>query len=310
MNQPLSTLRSCALALLMGSIAVAQTGCSQADKQEVSAGGDQAYNDLDAFVTNTESGVDSVGDEMKADYDRQSAQMETDFQAKYAAARKNAGRGDDARRQDLESLQNRYITASEKRTVNWDNRTKTGDLGQYYKPSSPAARLTAANARGTYESFVQNVKQHQQQYDINDWRNINAEWRAMDEAYDKVKGDIPAGDLADIQKEKLKYAAFKSWDKTKIRAGQAGDAVSNSASNAKDEVSNTASDAKAETADERSRAGQAISNTASDVKQAGQDVGHGAAEVGKDIGHGAAKAGKKVGNTVKDVFDGKDDEKK
>lgn len=298
MNQPLFTLRTCAFALLMGSLTVAQTGCSQADKQEASADGDQAYNDLETFVTNTESGVESVGDELKTDYERESAQMETDFQAKYAAARKGAARGNDTRRQDLESLQNRYITASEKRTVNWSNRTQTGDLGQYYKLTSPAAQLTAANARTTYEKFVQNVKSNQEKYDINDWRNINAEWRAMDEAYDKVKGNISVNDLAEIQKEKLKYAAFKSWDKTKIRTNQGADAVAGQAQ-----------DMQEATADERSRAGQAISNTASDVKEAGKDVGHGAAEVGKDIGQGAAKAGKKVGSAVKNVFDGKDDKK-
>ncbi len=38
--------------------------------------------------------------------------------------------------------------------------------------------------------------------------------------YDKVKGNISANDLAEIQKEKLKYAAFKSWDKTQGRAAR------------------------------------------------------------------------------------------
>ena len=155
--------------------------------------------------------------------------------------------------------------------------------------------MTAANARATYEAFVQEVQNNKERYDINDWRNVNAEWRALDEAYDKVKGDIPASDLAEIQKEKLKYAGVKSWDKTKLRAGQAANAVAGEAN----EVS-------AETADERNAVGNAISNTASDVKDAGKDVGQGAArvgknigqgaaEVGKDIGQGAAKAGKKVG---------------
>lgn len=283
-----SLLRTLGFVLFMGGVTVAQTGCSQADNQKVAAGGDQAYSDLEIFVTNTESGVDTVGDEVKADYDRETAQMETEFQTKYSAARKAAERGDDTRRQDLESLQNRYMTASEKRTVNWVNRTQTGELGQYYKPASPAAKLTAVNARTTYEKFVQNVKNNQEKYDISDWRNINAEWRALDEAYDKVKGNISVNDLAEIQKEKLKYSAFKSWDKTKIRTNQGADAIAGKA----DDISN-------ETADERSRAGQAITSTASDVKEAG-----------KDIGHGAAKAGKKVGNAVKDVFNGKDDEKK
>ncbi|UOQ99685.1 hypothetical protein MUN81_09355 [Hymenobacter sp. 5317J-9] len=288
MNNQNSFLRTLGFVLLMGGVAVANTGCSQADKQEISAESDQAYNDMTTFVNDVEAKTDAVGDEMKADYERETAQLKADYQTKKAAVDKYADQYDDNRRQEIDRLNTRYTTAVEQRTTAWNNRTTVGELGQYYKPMSPAAQLTAANARTTYEKFVQNVKSNQEKYDINDWRNINAEWRALDEAYDNVKGSIPAKDLAEIQKEKLKYAAFKSWDKTKIRAGQGADAVANKA----DDVSN-------ETADERSRAGQAISNTASDVKEAG-----------KDVGQGAAKVGKKVGGAVKDVFDGKDDDKK
>lgn len=298
MNNNQSFLRTLGFVLLMGGVAAANTGCSQADKQEVSAESDQAYNDMTTFVDNTEAKAAVVGDEMQADYDRETTEMKADYEAKKAAVDKNADKYDDNRRQEIDKLNTRYTTALDQRASSWDNRMKVGDMGQYYKPTSPAAQLTATNARTTYEKFVQNVKSNQEKYDINDWRNINAEWRAMDEAYDKVKGNISVNDLAGIQKEKLKYSAFKSWDKTKIRANQGADAVAGKA----DDVSD-------ETADERSRAGQAISNTASDVKQAGKDVGHGAAEVGKDIGQGAAKAGKKVGGAVKDVFDGKDDKK-
>ena len=283
-----SFLRTLGFALLMGSAAAANSGCSPTDKQEVSTESDQAYNDMATFVNDTEAKVSTVGDEMQADYDRENTAMKADYETKKASVDKYADKYDDNRRQEIDKLNTRYSTAVDQRTNAWDNRMKVGELGQYYKPTSPAAQLTAANARTTYESFVQNVKKNQEKYDINDWRNINAEWRALDEAYDKVKGNIAVSDLADIQKEKLKYAAFKSWDKTKIRTNQGVDAVTDQAQ-----------DVKKGTADERSRAGQSISNTASDVKEAG-----------KDIGQGAAKAGKKVGNTVKDVFDGKDEKKK
>jgi hypothetical protein len=293
-----SFLRTLGFVLLMGGAAVANSGCSPTYKQEVSTESDQAYNHMATFVNDTEAKAGAAGDEMQADYDRETTAMKADYETKKASVDKYADKYDDNRRQEINKLNTRYTIAVDQRTSAWDNRMKVGELGQYYKPTSSAAQLTAANARKTYESFVQNVKKNQEKYDINDWRNINAEWRALDESYDKVKGNISVNDLAEIQKEKLKYAAFKSWDKTKIRTNQGVDAVAGGAQ-----------DVKEETADERSRAGQAISNTASDVKEAGKDVGHGAAEVGKDIGQGAAKAGKKVGSAVKDVFDGKDDKK-
>ena len=240
------------------------------------------------FVNDTEANVDAVGNEMQVDYDQETIKMQADYETRKAAVDKYADKHDENRRQEIAKWNSRYTAVADQRTSAWNNRMKVGQLDEYYKPTSPAAQITAANARMTCESFVQNVKNNREKYDINDLRNINAEWRALDEAYDKVKGNITVSDLAEIPKEKLKYAASKSWDKTKIRTNQGVDAVTD-----------RAQDLKKGTADERSRAGQSISNTASDVKEAG-----------KDIGQGAAKAGKKVGNTVKDVFDGKDEKKK
>ena len=312
------TVPALAALLLMSGTAIT-TSCSQADKQEVAAESDQAYNDLNTFVTDVETRADAVGTEMEDEYNRETEQFRTDYDTRVAAVERYNDRFDEARRQEIEDLKNRYTAASQRRETNWNNRANSmsgdmgdnmtvGPMGQYYKPSNPAGQITAANARTTYENFVKEVQNNKERYDINDWRNVNAEWRALDEAYDDVKGNMSASDLAEIQKEKLKYAATKSWDKTKLRAGQAADAVTGQAN----EVS-------AETADERSRVGQAVSNTASDVKDAGKDVGQGAArvgknigqgaaEVGKDTGQGAAKAGKKVGGAVKDVFDGKDND--
>lgn len=263
------------------------SSCNQAQQQEASADSEQAYNDFKTFVANTEAKTDAVASEAEADYDRETSQLKSDFDAKVAAVDRYADQYDEARRQEIEQLRTRYTTAYDKREMAWRNRpgataamngstAGTMKMGKYYKPTSPASRLTAANARQTYEAFVNDIKRNENQYDIDDWRNINAEWRALDEAYDKVKKDIPAGDLAEIQKEKLKYAAFKSYDKAEARAAQVGDATERGADNVADE-----------TQDERSAVGRAASNTAKDVKN----------------------AGKKVGGAVKDVFDGKDDKK-
>lgn len=290
-------------ALLLTGGLFTQTSCNNAQQSEVAADKDQAYNDFQTFVSDTEAKADAVANETEDDYNRATAQMKTDFDSKVAAVDKYADQYDDTRRQEIEQLRNRYTTAYDKREAAWTNRSgsaSTGEMkmGKYYKPSSPASRVTAANARQTYEDFVNEVKRNENNYDIDDWRNINAEWRALDEAYDKVKGDIPVKDLAEIQKEKLKYAAFKSADKAGIRGGQAVDAVTGEAK----DVAN-------DTQDERSAVGRAADNTVQDVEQAGKDVGQagkkvgqGAAEVGKDIGQGAANVGKKVGGAVSGAF--------
>ena len=144
-------------------------------------------------------------------HERETAQLKAEFDAKVAAVDQYANQYDDARRQEIEALRTRYTAAYDKREATWNNRqkrqrandslaapnsTSSGFLqaGQYYQPGNPATQLTAANARAIYESFVLNTKQNESRYTLADWRTINAEWRALDEAYDQVKGDIPARD--------------------------------------------------------------------------------------------------------------------
>ncbi|MBT2559193.1 hypothetical protein J7E24_15490 [Hymenobacter sp. ISL-91] len=278
-------------ALLLTGGLFTQTSCNNAQQTEMAADKDQAYNDFQTFVSDTESRAEAAANATEDDYNRETTQMKADFDSRVAAVDKYADQYDDTRRQEIEQLRNRYTTAYDKREASWSSRS-AGDmqLGKYYKPSSPASRLTAANARQTYESFVKDIKQNEDRYDINDWRNINAEWRALDEAYDKVKGDIAVNDLAEIQKEKLKYAAFKSFDKAEARTAQGADAIGAAAN----EVAN-------ETQDERSAVGRAASNTASDVKEAGKDVGQGAANVGSKVGSAVKGAYKEVKSEVKNT---------
>ena len=308
--------RTLAFWVLAGSTAFTQISCSQSDKKEVAQDSDQAYNDFKTFVSDSEVKAQNVSTQVEADYERETNEMKADYDSKIAAVDQYADQYDEARRQEIEALRTRYTTAYDQREQAWRDRTaapvtptaattagsdaSTGrasntstpkpKAGKYYKSSNPAARLTAANARQTYEAFVQDIKKNEDRYDIDDWRNINAEWRALDEAYDAVKGYISAKDLAEIQKEKLKYAAFKSYDKAEARTAQGADAVSGEAREVKEE-----------TADERSKVGQAVSNTASDVKETGKDVGKGAAKVGKKVGGAVKGAYKEVKSEVKNT---------
>lgn len=317
------TLHALVSVLLLGGAAT-HTSCSNDQKKEVSAESDQAYNDFKTFVADVEAKADAAATEAEADYERETAQLKTDFDARVAAVDKYADQFDDARRQEIESLRTRYTTAYDKREMAWKNRsggmasadtaaaattagamasagsegagnsgsTSTGKLGKYYKPSSPAAALTAANARGTYEAFVRSVKQNEDKFDIDDWRNINAEWRALDKKYDQIKDNVSTGDKAEIAKEKLKYAALKSFDKAESRGSQVGDVVTGDMADAKAKGGGV-------------KVGQTAKNVGSDVVSVAKD----AKETGKDIGKGAVKVGKKVGGAVKDVVDGKDDKK-
>jgi hypothetical protein len=155
-------------------------------------------------------------------------------------------------------------------------------------PTNMAANLTAANARQTYESFVSKVKQNEDQYQINEWRQINAEWRALDEKYERVKSNVSGADQREIAKEKAKYAAFKSFDKTESRVSQGADVVTGDRESAVDKGSVV----------QVERSGK---NAASDVKEAGKDIGQGAVNVGKKVGGAAKGAYKEVKSEIKNT---------
>ncbi|OUJ72689.1 DUF6565 domain-containing protein [Hymenobacter crusticola] len=299
MLKKILTINALTLALAVGGVSLSQTSCSQADKKEAAQETDQAYNNFKTFVANTESGAKDVANETQEEYDQQTAKLKADYDSAVAAIDRDADKYDDARRAEIEQLRARYTTAYDAREQAWNSRagadtttlstttastsaTATSSapskLGKYYKPLSPAAAMTAANARTTYEAFVQRIKQNEDRYDIDDWRNINAEWRAMDAKYDQVKANVSGSDKAEITKEKLKYAAFKSFDKAEARGSQVGDLVTGDKAEAK---------AKG--------GGVELKQSA---KNTGKDVGNAA----KNVAQGAEKVGKKVGGAVKGAF--------
>ncbi|MBO3269263.1 DUF6565 domain-containing protein [Hymenobacter defluvii] len=294
-----------AASLLLGGLTFTQVSCTENQQKEVSQESDQAYNDFKSFVDETEMKAQNVANETEADYERETAQLKADYDTKVAVVDRYADSYDDQRKQELDQLRSRYTTASDARTTAWTSRPAVSadgsatvatdgtsvKMGKYYKPmTSEIAVMTPQNAQAKYNAFVNMVDSNKSSYDIDDWNNINADWRAMDARYDQIKDQISATDKRQIAEEKGKYAAFKSVDKTKIRAEQGANAVANTA----EDVAHGAKET-----------GKDIGQGAAKV---GKDVGQGAKEVGKDIGQGAAKAGKAVGGAVKGVFNGKENE--
>ncbi|WP_149867174.1 DUF6565 domain-containing protein [Solirubrum puertoriconensis] len=308
------TISTHALALLLlgGGIAFSQASCNRAERQETAnetaAATNDAYNDFKSFVANTEARAENIGEMTEAEFNEETTQLKSDYDSRVAAAEADMATWDDNRKTEYEQLKTRYTTAYTRREEAYRNRgavamntttggssasgsssmntsSAAGTMGKYYKPSNPAANLTATNARQTYEDFVQMVKQNEDRYDINDWRNINAEWRALDQKYEQIKGDVSGSDKAEIAKEKVKYAAFKSYDKAETRVSQGADLATGN----REEAAAKGSGVRLE---------QSARNAGSDAKEVGKD----AAETGKDAGQGAKNVGQKVGGAVKGAY--------
>ena len=127
--------------LLLSCATLTQTSCSPGNKSEAATGSDQAYQDFQTFVSDTEAKAAAVANQPEADYERETTQLRTDFDARVAAVDKYADPHDEARRREVEALRTRYTAAYDKRTAAWTNRLRqTG-------ATSPRA-LEAAKAGG------------------------------------------------------------------------------------------------------------------------------------------------------------------
>ncbi|UOQ78015.1 hypothetical protein MUN84_05180 [Hymenobacter sp. 5516J-16] len=230
--------------LLLASSATTFTSCSSKDKKEVSEQGQRAYDNLQAYVSEAETNPTTT--------------VPDTFAARLAAAQQYNAEYDTTQQAEIQRLQERYSRAQSGSSASASATASTDTTGammttesatttsvaatstpaneapaKLYKASNPATAMTAANARQTYEAFIQRVKANEDKYEIGDWRVINAEWRAMDKKYDQIKDEVSTKDKAEISKEKLKYAAFKSYDKTESRVSQGGDVVTGDLDEAK-----------------------------------------------------------------------------
>ncbi len=255
------------LALGLSAPAVFLTGCSNADQREVEADASTSYNDFRAYVEGVERDAQSV-DLSDTEFSAEMNRVKADYDAKLAIAERDADQFTAEQRADLVRLKARYSAAFGQREAAYRSRAASSPApsgaGRYQPAAAGYAALPAASLRATYEQFVQNVKANEDRYGIEDWQAVNADWQALNARKDQVENELSIADRAEIAKEKIKYAAFKTFDKGEARAAQGAD------------------------------------ETKSGAYRAGQVIGHGAHKAGKVIERGAEK----VGAATKEVYKG------
>lgn len=261
------------LALVLGLTAPAAvlSGCTHAEQREAAADTTAAYTDFKAHVERIESRVSFI-DLSDTQFSEEMNSAQADFDAKLAVVERDAEQLSAEQRADVAALKTRYTTAVEQRRAAYAARTTTpaataatnGAAPLYQSAAAGYANLTAADLRATYERFVQNVKANEDRYGIADWRVVNEDWKALNARKDQLEDHLSVADRAEIAKEKVKYAAFKTFDKAEARAAQGAD------------------------------------ETESGAYRAGQAIGRGANKAGQAIDRGAEK----VGDAAKEVFRG------
>ncbi len=246
------------------------SGCSNTEQHDATATTNSAYTDFKTYVEDAERSAQRT-DLSDTDFSAEKNRMKADYDARLAAIDRDAEQFSAEQRADIETLKTRYTTAVEQREAAYKSRVPatvsadgTAPGPMLYTPSTGYATLAATDLRATYEQFVRNVKANENRYGIEDWRAVNADWKALNARKDQVEEQLSLADRTEIAKEKVKYAAFKTFDKSEARASEGADA------------------------------------TKSGAYKAGQAIGRGANKAGEVID----KSAEKVGAAAKDVYKG------
>ena len=329
------SIHTLAAMMLLGGLSFTQLSCSQDQQRETAQTGDRAYNNFKGFVDQAEASATNVGNETQEDYDRETAQMKANFDAQVASVDSAAGQYDDQRRQEIEQLRNRYTAAYDKREAAWrdhsatamntdadgsmsssgtmDNEVDSGKeyatMGKYYKPMKSYTSVSAAALPAVYKKFTDDVNKNKDNYDIADWRNVNSDWKRLNARKDELDPTLSGDAKREIAKQKVEYAAVKSYDKTTLRAEQGADAVAGTAKDAYKGAKSVGKDVGNTAVNVGEKVGDKAGDVGKDVGHTAAKVGEGAADVGKDAYKGAKKGVKKVGSAIGNVFDGKDKKK-
>ena len=193
--------------------------------------------------------------------------VKADYDARLAAAERDAEQLTAEQRAEIESLKVRYTTAFDQRETAFKARVPSTVAPMptlYTSAAAGYATLPASALRATYEQFVQNVKANEDRYGLADWRAVNADWEALDARKDQVEDQLSLADRTEIAKEKVKYTAIKTFDKGEARAAQG------------------------------------VDSARSGAYRAGKAIGRGASKAGEVIDKGADK----VGDAAKEVYKG------
>lgn len=208
--------------LLAGSLSLpgALTGCTPADRQEVSAATENSYTDFKRFVE--QMTADGHWHELHDEaFSVEMNRLKADYDAKVAAVDRDIDQYTAEQRAEIDTLKNRYTAAYEQRLAAHQRYQRGDTLAvapavNVYQPDRTAyASLSAAALRPAYEDFVRKIDADKNLYTAADWHAVEADWQALEARRATVATQLSTADRDEIAKERVKYRTLKSVYKAK-----------------------------------------------------------------------------------------------
>jgi hypothetical protein len=238
---PIRLSRSLTLGMVLSVSALFLSGCSGSNKQEATESAADAYASFRTYVESVEADRQRV-DEKAADFSAEMNRVKEDYNDRLAVVEREVAQMTETQKIAIDSLKMRYTTAYMEREEAYKAHVQAAEAAEvatvYQAAASGYGALAAADLRATFEQFVRDVKANQSRYNLDDWRLVNADWKALNARKELLEKELSVSDRATIAKEKIKYSAIKTMDKTEERTKIVGESIERRADKIGDALKN------------------------------------------------------------------------
>jgi hypothetical protein len=179
---------------------------------------EKPLNEYEAYVdrtaNNTQEWTEERWNETEAEYRERRAEVEL-----------HADRMDERSRARYQAADRRYEDLRLKYQDQRASRTHSGNVGNLYASIGSSGsndlqlnNVTADNLLENYRQFVDQVEANKDNYSVEDWKEIEIIWDALNRRKNEVESNLASADNMKIAELKIKYGWIKTGNKMEAKA--------------------------------------------------------------------------------------------
>lgn len=179
---------------------------------------EQPLNDYEAYVDRT---ANNTGEWTEERWN----ETEAEYREKRRQVEQHADRMDDQARTRYQEADRRYEDLRRQYEEQRASRQHTGNVSNLYASVGSAGsndlqlnNVTADNLLETYRGFVDQVDANKDNYSVEDWKEIEIIWDALNRRKNEVEDNLASSDNMKIAELKVKYGWIKTGNKMEAKA--------------------------------------------------------------------------------------------
>ena len=186
---------------------------------------EQAFTEYKTFVTETENRANTELTETEARamrqsamdtslWQKESAELNQDFESRKNRVDANLDSYDEARRKEIADLEQRYNVAVKKQEEKYRNVSRRyrlrSDLLGLPVNADDMSSINAAALPGVYERFVERLNGEAENLEQSDWEMVEGWWLALNNRRNELQGQLNTNATATINRASEKYEEIRT----------------------------------------------------------------------------------------------------